>query len=49
MTSRESDVTMGVIMTARMRPAVMKEAPLVGDPNRASSTGMPVMPEAMAL
>ncbi len=47
MTSRESDVTIGVIMTARMRPAVKNEAPLVGDPKRASSTGMPATPDAM--
>ena len=47
MTSRDSEVTIGVIMKARMMPAVKNEAPLVGAPNRESSTGMPVTPEAI--
>jgi len=34
MTSRDSEVTIGVIMKARMTPAVKNEAPLVGGPNR---------------
>ena len=47
MTSRDSEVTIGVIMKARMIPAVKNEAPLVGAPNRLSSTGMPLTPEAI--
>ena len=47
MTSRDSEVTIGVIMKARMMPAVKNEAPLVGAPNRLSSTGMPLTPEAI--
>ena len=49
MTSRDSEVMIGVIMMARMRPAVKNEAPLTsGDsPNRLSSTGMPLTPEAI--
>ncbi len=39
MTSRDSEVTIGVIMKARMRPAVKNEAPLTGGPNRGPSTG----------
>ena len=45
MTSRDSEVTIGVIMKARMMPAVKNEAPLVGGPNREPSTGMPLTPE----
>ena len=41
MTSRDSEVTIGVIMKARMMPAVKNEAPLVGGPNSEPSTGMP--------
>src|ERR1017187_3773417 len=33
MTSRDSEVTIGVIMKARMMPAVKNDAPLVGGPN----------------
>src|SRR5215813_12495482 len=52
MTSRDSEVTIGVIMKARMIPQVKNDAPLVGAPlvgapNRASSTGMPLTPEAI--
>ena len=46
-TSRDSEVTIGVIMKARMMPAVKNEAPLVGGPNRAPSTGMPLTAEAI--
>ena len=45
MTSRDSDVMIGMIMTARMMPAVKNEAPLTGGPNSASSTGCPSRPE----
>ena len=45
MTSRDSEVTIGVIMKARMMPQVKNEAPLVGGPNRVPSTGMPFTPE----
>ena len=45
MTSRDKEVTMGVIMKARMMPAVKNDAPLVCPPNRESSTGMPLTPE----
>ena len=47
MTSRDSEVTIGVIMNARMMPAVKNEAPLVGSPNSESRTGIPVTPDAM--
>ena len=47
MTSRDSEVTIGVIMKARMIPAVKNEAPLVGGPNRVPSTGMPLTPDAI--
>ena len=47
MTSRDSEVTIGVIMKARMIPAVKNEAPLVGGPNSEPSTGTPLTPEAM--
>ena len=47
MTSRDSEVTMGVIMKARMSPAVKNEAPLTGGPNRAPSTGIPFTAEAI--
>ena len=45
MTSRDSEVTIGVIMKARMMPQVKNEAPLVGGPNREPSTGTPLTPE----
>src|SRR5262249_60621813 len=48
-TSRDSEVTIGVIMKARMTPAVKNDAPLVGGPNRFSSTGMPVTAEPIDL
>src|SRR6185437_3093971 len=44
-TSRDSEVTIGVIMKARMMPQVKNEAPLTGWPNRASSTGIPYRPQ----
>ena len=48
MTSRDSEVMIGVIMMARMMPAVKNEAPLTSAaPNRVSSTGMPLTPEAI--
>ena len=48
MTSRDREVMIGVIMMARMRPAVKNEAPLtLGPPKSVSSTGMPLTPEAM--
>ena len=40
-TSRVSDVMIGMIMMARMRPAVMKLVPLAGPPKSAPRTGMP--------
>src|SRR4029077_7038741 len=46
-TSRDSEVTIGVIMKARMRPAVKNEAPLAGGPNRLPSTGTPFTPAAI--
>src|SRR6478752_7149942 len=46
-TSRDSEVTIGVIMKARMMPQVKNEAPLTGWPNRASSTGIPFTPDAI--
>ena len=49
MTSRDSEVTIGVIMKARMMPAVKNEAPLTGCPNSGPSTGMPSTPEAMSV
>ena len=49
MTSRDSEVTIGVIMTARIRPAVKNEAPLTGWPNSEPSTGMPFTPEAIVV
>jgi len=48
-TSRDSDVTIGVIMKARMMPVVKNEAPLVGGPNRAPSTGTPWTAEPIEL
>ena len=50
MTSRDSEVMIGVIMMARMSPQVKNEAPLtppLDSPNRLSSTGMPCTPEAI--
>ncbi len=48
MTSRDKEVMIGVIMMARMRPAVKNEAPVTfGPPNSESRTGMPLTPEAM--
>ncbi len=38
-TSRESEVMIGVIMIARMIPAVMKLAPLTGPPKTRLSAG----------
>ena len=37
--SRDSDVMMGVIITARITPAVMNDAPCAGPPNSRLSTG----------
>ena len=39
-TSRVSEVMIGVIIRARMSPAVKKLRPLTGWPNRTFSTGM---------
>jgi len=47
MTSRDSEVTIGVIMKARMMPAVKNDAPLVGVPKKKPSTGTPVTTLAM--
>ena len=50
MTSRDSEVMIGAIMIARIRPAVKNEAPLTDpfdSPNRLSRTGMPLTPEAI--
>ncbi len=47
MTSRLSEVTIGVIMMARMIPAVMKLSPLALPPKMESSTGMPFTASAM--
>ena len=41
MTSRLIEVTIGVIIRARMMPAVMKLAPLAVPPKMELSTGMP--------
>ncbi len=38
-TSRASEVMIGVIITARIRPAVMKLAPLAGPPKRRLNNG----------
>ncbi len=49
-TSRDSEVTIGVIMKARMRPQVKNEAPLMFvPPKKKLSTGTPVRPEAIEL
>ena len=48
MTSRDSEVTIGVIMMARMRPVVKNEVPLTDvPPKKVLSTGTPVSPEAI--
>ena len=47
MTSRLSEVMIGVIMMARMMPAVMKLLPLASPPKIEPSTGMPSVASAI--
>ena len=47
MTSRDSEVMIGVIMMARMMPAVKNEARSGRPAEQVLSTGMPVSPEAI--
>jgi len=46
-TSRLIDVTMGVIISARIMPAVKKLSPLTGSPNSVLRMGMELVAEAI--